>query len=63
MPRLLTDKQTAAEIGVSRAKIWEWVRSGRINSVKVDGMRRFRPEDIDAFMASLTDDRERQATA
>jgi excisionase family DNA binding protein len=63
MPRLLKDRETAAELGVSRAKLWEWVRQGRIGSVKIDGMRRFRREDIDAFVASLSDDQQRPASA
>jgi excisionase family DNA binding protein len=58
MALLRKDRETAAELGVSRAKLWQWVKEGRITSVKVDGMRRFRQEDIDAFMASLSDSRE-----
>lgn len=56
MPRLLTTEQAAGEIGVSRAKLWQWIKAGRIGSVKVDGMRRLRQEDIDAFVANLAID-------
>jgi excisionase family DNA binding protein len=62
MPRLLTVREAAAEIGFSKAKVWQWISSGRLGSVKVDGARRVRREDIDAFMAGLADDQEhRQA--
>lgn len=56
MARLMTTEEAAAEIGVSRAKVWQWIKSGRIGSVKVDGMRRLRQSDIDAFLAGLSDD-------
>ena len=61
--RLLNVAQTAEQLGVSKAKLWEWVRDRRIVSVKVDHMRRFRQEDIDAFIAGLTDDRPQEASA
>lgn len=60
MARLLTVREAAAEIGFSKAKVWQWISSGRLGSVKVDGARRVRQEDIDAFVASLVDDRERR---
>jgi len=60
LARLLSVNQAAAEIGFSRAKVWQWISSGRLGSVKVDGARRVRPEDIDAFMASLSDASQRE---
>jgi len=63
MPRLLTVAQAADEIGVSQAKLWQWISSGRIGSVKADGSRRLLPEHIDTFIASLTDDKKREASA
>ena len=60
MAILLTVPQAAAEIGVSQAKLWQWITAGRIGSVKVDGMRRLRQADINAFIASLTDDGQRR---
>jgi excisionase family DNA binding protein len=60
MALLLKVTEAAERIGVSRAKAWEWVRSGRLGSVKIEGMRRVRQEDIDAFMASLADDQQRR---
>jgi excisionase family DNA binding protein len=50
---LLKPEEAADQIGVSRAKLWAWIKAGRINSVKVDGMRRLRQQDIDDFMTSL----------
>lgn len=63
MPRLLTVAQAATEIGVSQAKLWQWISSGRIGSVKIDGSRRLRPDHIDAFIDSLTNDRQQEASA
>jgi excisionase family DNA binding protein len=57
MPRLLTVAQAAAEIGVSQAKLWQWISAGRIGSLKVDGSRRLTPDQIDEFIAGLTNDR------
>ena len=54
MALLLKPEEAAEMIGVSRAKLWQWIKSGRISSVKVDNMRRVRQEDIDAFMAALS---------
>ena len=53
MALLLKPEEAADQIGVSRAKLWAWIKAGRINSVKVDGMRRLRQQDIDDFMTSL----------
>jgi excisionase family DNA binding protein len=61
MPRLLTVAEAAAEIGVSKAKVWQWISSGRIGSVKVDGARRLRPDHIDTFVASFADERPQQS--
>jgi excisionase family DNA binding protein len=57
MALLHRPEEVAKELGVSRAKVWQWIKSGRIGSVKIDGMRRVRQQDIDAFMASLEADR------
>lgn len=63
MPRLLTVNQAAAEIGVGRSKLWQWITDGRLPSIKVDGMRRIRREDIDVFMDSLHSERPGRHTA
>ena len=35
----------------------KWVAEGRLISYKLDGCRRFDPEDVDDFVAGLRDDR------
>ena len=65
VPRLLTVREAATEIGISPAKVWQLISAGRLASVKLDGSRRLRPEAIDKFIESLSDDRpqRRQASA
>jgi excisionase family DNA binding protein len=54
MPSLLLKVPDAAtELGVSRAKLWQWVADGRIRSVKIDGMRRIRRVDLEEFIDGL----------
>ena len=56
MARLLTVSQVAAEVGFGKSKVWQWIKSGRLGSVKIDGARRIRQEDLAAFLDSLTDE-------
>ncbi|HEY8722094.1 helix-turn-helix domain-containing protein [Pengzhenrongella sp.] len=54
MERLLYRMTEAAEfLGVSRSKTFELVRSGVLPSVKVDGCRRVRANDLRIFVDSL----------
>lgn len=40
----------AAYLGVSRSKVYELIRSGRLPSVKIDGIRRVRGRDVLVFI-------------
>jgi excisionase family DNA binding protein len=53
MAVLLKVTEAARELNVSRAKAWEWVRDGRLPSVKIDGILRIRQTDLDAFVEGL----------
>jgi len=54
MERLLYRVTEAAGfLGLSRAKTYELVKSGALTSVKVDGCRRVRADDLRAFVAHL----------
>ena len=45
---------TAAEaLGLSRAKVYELITSGALRSVRIDGARRVRAADLEAFVESL----------
>lgn len=63
MPRLLKVGQAAAEIGVGRSKAYEWIASGRLRSVRIDGMRRVPAEAVDEFIESLASGFEEKAPA
>jgi len=54
--RLLRPEEVAAELAISRSKVYELMRSGRLRAVKIDGSRRVPGEAVDAFLASLTGD-------
>ncbi len=47
---LLTDQEVAQLTGASRSKVREWIRAGRLPSLKLDGLRRVRRGDLDAFI-------------
>jgi len=54
MERLLYRVTEAADfLGLSRAKTYELVKSGALISVKVDGCRRVRADDLRVFVAQL----------
>jgi excisionase family DNA binding protein len=50
---LLKVPDVAQQLGVSRAKVYELMSRGLLPSVKVDGCRRIRSEDLRAFTANL----------
>jgi excisionase family DNA binding protein len=45
--------EAAASLSLSRAKVYELIRSGALPSVRVDGSRRVRAEDLRAYVDSL----------
>ena len=50
---LLKIPEVAAQLRISRAKVYELMASGVLPSVKVDGCRRARSEDLAAYVARL----------
>ena len=56
-----TPDSLAAYLHVSDRLIRKWVAEGRLRSYKLDGCRRFSPEDVDSFVAEQRD--RRAATA
>jgi excisionase family DNA binding protein len=52
-----TPDTLAAYLHVSDRLIRKWVAEGRLRSYKLDGCRRFSPEDVDAFVAGQRDRR------
>lgn len=57
LTRLLYRVTEAAEVlGLSRAKVYELISSGALRSVRIDGARRIKADDLAAFVASLSDE-------
>jgi excisionase family DNA binding protein len=57
LTRLLYRVGEAAEVlGLSRAKVYELIGSGALRSVRIDGARRIKADDLAAFVASLSDE-------
>jgi excisionase family DNA binding protein len=57
LSRLLYRIPEAAEVlSISRAKVYELISSGALRSVRIDGARRIKAEDLAAFVASLSDE-------
>jgi excisionase family DNA binding protein len=52
-----TPDTLAAYLHVSDRLIRRWVAEGRLRSYKLDGCRRFSPEDVDLFVAEQRDRR------
>ena len=50
---LLKVPEAAAQLGLSRAKLYELMSSGVLPSVRVDGCRRIRRDDLLKFVANL----------
>jgi excisionase family DNA binding protein len=48
---LLKVPEAAAQLGISRAKLYELISNGALPSVRVDGCRRIRREDLLVFVA------------
>ena len=50
---LLKIPEAAAQLGVSRAKLYELIASGELPAVKIDGCRRVRTDDLRAYVEGL----------
>lgn len=48
--------EVASALGLSRAKVYELINSGALHSVRIDGARRIKAADLEAFVASLGDE-------
>jgi excisionase family DNA binding protein len=53
---MLKVPEAAAQLGISRAKLYELIASGAITTVKLDRCRRIRVEDLRKFVAGLEAD-------
>jgi excisionase family DNA binding protein len=51
---LLTVEEAGAALGVGRSLMYEFIARGEIRTVRVGRLRRVRPEDLRAFVSSLS---------
>jgi excisionase family DNA binding protein len=51
--RLLDVKAAAQYLSIGRSKLYEWAKSGRIKSVRIDSRRLFDVQDLDSFVEQL----------
>ena len=52
-----TPASLARELDVSERTVRNWVRCGQLTSYKIGGSRRFKPADVEAFLARFRDER------
>jgi excisionase family DNA binding protein len=50
---LLTVNETARRLSISRARLYELIREGRVRTVKVGHLTRIRPRAIRAYIDAL----------
>lgn len=53
MTPLLTVREAAALLHVSRAKVYELIGRGMLRSLRIDGARRIRVSDVEQLVADL----------
>lgn len=52
---LMTAKEVAEYCAVSERTVREWLRTGELRSVKIGGVRRIDPTDLDKFVDDCKD--------
>jgi excisionase family DNA binding protein len=52
-----TEESLATWLRISDRKVRQWVAEGRLPSYKLDGCRRFHPDDVASFLAQFRDAR------
>jgi len=55
-PRLLKPEEAALVLALSRSKVYELMRSGRLQTIKIDGSRRVPVEAVDEFITRARED-------
>lgn len=61
LPLLLTPEQAAGRLGVRRTKIYELIRSGDLESVKVGRLRRVPADALTDYVESLRKEKKADA--
>jgi excisionase family DNA binding protein len=55
---LLTVSEAAEALAISRSKLYELLAAGLVRSVRIDGSRRVPVEALEAYVATLLDQKE-----
>lgn len=58
LPLLLTVDQVCELVGSGRTRVYEWITSGQLESVKLGSSRRVRLAALVAFVEALSNDTE-----
>lgn len=53
--RLLSVKEAAEYLSISRSKLYQWVKKGKIPDVRIDSRRLFDVKELDSFVDDLRD--------
>lgn len=51
-PALMTVDEVADHLSLGRSRVYEFLRSGELHSVKLGAARRVRPEDVESFISA-----------
>jgi excisionase family DNA binding protein len=55
---LLTVREAAEALAISRSKLYELIAAGLVRSVRIDGSRRVPVEALETYVATLLDQEE-----
>jgi excisionase family DNA binding protein len=61
--RLLKVPQVAERLGLGTSQVWEMVKSGELDSLKIGHARRIRSDVVDAYIKRLTAEQAERRTA
>lgn len=46
LPELLSPKQTASFLGISKVTLWKWTKEGKLQSYQISGRIRYKRDEI-----------------
>lgn len=58
---LLTIKDVSDHLGIKEKTLYSWASQGKIPSVKIHGLLRFRKDEIDAWLLSFQNNKDKSA--
>jgi excisionase family DNA binding protein len=54
--KLISVPEAAGILGIGKSKAWEWVKAGKIKSVKMDGRRLVIRHDLDELINKILEE-------